>query len=173
MRFSQGLPLSPVQTVQHCCMQHHPTLLHATCCTVWTPCCTMLHDVARCCVKFDLVQTSNATSCNISIVLVVNEPCHNMLHPFERLCPTMLHSRMRTHYWIEWYPWRWGHVTRTEIQGGQVCLCLSRTVNFVDLTRDQCRKLPDFEQESSEVPVRFSDIRKRVSCSFRKCWLPK
>ena len=66
--------LSPVQTVQHCCMQHHPTLLHATCCTVWTPCCTMLHDVARCCVKFDLVQTSNATSCNISIVLVVNEP---------------------------------------------------------------------------------------------------
>ena len=31
-------------------------------------------------MKFDLVQTFNATSCNISIVLVLNEAYHNMLH---------------------------------------------------------------------------------------------
>ena len=125
-------------------MQHHPTLLHATCCTVWTPCCTMLHDVAWCCMKFDLVQTFNATSCNISIVLVLNEAYHNMLHPFERLwqqCCTRACALIIGSNGIH------GDEVvsaRSGIQGGQVCLRLSRTVTFVNHNKDQCRKISDF-----------------------------
>ena len=40
-----------VQTNATCCMQYLPTLLRATCCIVWTPCC----------MKFE----PNQTSCNI------------------------------------------------------------------------------------------------------------
>ena len=42
-------------------MQHRPTLLRATCCIVWTPCCAMLHDVAWSLTLFKL----HATSSNI------------------------------------------------------------------------------------------------------------
>ena len=123
--------LSPVQTVQH------------VACNIVQHCCTQHvasfeHPVARCCMKFDLVQTFNATLCNISIVLVLNEAYHNMLHPFERLCACAFIIGSNGIHGDEVVS------AQSGIQGGQVCLRLSRTVNFVNNNKDQCRKIFDF-----------------------------
>ena len=148
--------------IQHCCMQHVAPFEHP---------------VARCCKMLREVWFGSNFQCNIMQHFYCSRGQWTVSQHVASVWTALsnnvalahAHSLLDRMVSMEMRPCP----ARTEIQGGQVCLCLSRTVNFVDLTRDQCRKLPDFEQESSEVPVRFSDVRKRVSCSFRKCWLPK
>ena len=51
-------------------------------------------------MKFELAQTFHPTSSNISFVLAISEPLHNMLGPFERLHPTMLGTDIRSSWFL-------------------------------------------------------------------------
>ena len=59
-------------------------------------CCTMLDDVAWSLIWFKLPMQHCPT-------FLLFSWSTRTKHPFERLCPTMLHSRTRTHCWIAEY----------------------------------------------------------------------
>ena len=77
--------LRPVQTNATCCMQYHPTLLRAACCIVWTPCCTMLHEVWT---KSNFMQQKTCNRvfkrCNMLRATMLDAVSCNMLRSFER-----------------------------------------------------------------------------------------
>ena len=98
--------LIPVQTVQH------------VACNIIQHCCTQHvapfeHPVARCCMMLHEVWLGSNFQCNIVQHFYCSRDQWSVSQHVASVwtaLTTMLHSRIHTDYWIEWYPWRWGRV---------------------------------------------------------------